>query len=213
MTVKSLHADVYDKGLEQISNSANWGGGVLTMALCVGAPANVTEASTLYPTGKRISSAISMAGIDLVLADKAGGGREVTVAAKAGVVEAMVNTLVDSGTAELGGVATLTDTDKTWVVDSLIGKTLKPVSGTGAGQASVITSNTATTATVENNWATQPDATTGYEVRQNMTLVIYDGGGAPRLLLVTDETNDQTMDVLNNPINVPSFTFGLAAPV
>ena len=213
MTVKVLHSDVYDKGLEQISNSANWGGGVLSMALCVGAPANVTEASALYPAGKRISSAIDLVGGDLVLANKAGGGREVTVATKAGVVDAIINTLIDSGTSESGGVNTLTDAQQAWVVDSLAGKILKLVANTGVGQAEVITSNTATIATVENNWVTPPDATTGYEVRQNMTLVIYDGGGTPRLLLVTDEVSDQTMDVLGNPINVPSFAFGLAAPV
>lgn len=87
--MKLFHQDIYDKGLEQVTNSANWAGGVLSLVVCEDPPSDFTDASTL-PTnatpGERVSSEIALAAGDLTLADKAGGGREVTVAAKSGTV-------------------------------------------------------------------------------------------------------------------------------
>lgn len=208
---KSLHNDVYDKGLEQISNSANWGGGVMSMTICAGAPANVTEASTLYPTGKRISTVIAMAGGDFSLGNKSGGGREITVSAKTDAAQVTV-VKADSGTATSGGANTLTDTGKAWTNNVHAGRIVKITGGTGSGQSGVIASNTATQLTVSVNWATPPDATSTYEIREDIVAAFYDGGGTPRLLAVTNESNDA--EVANGTtLNIPAQTIGISSPI
>lgn len=208
---KKFHNDVFDKGLEQVSNSANWGGGLLRQTLCVGEPADVTEASTLYPTGKRISDEIAMAGGDFALGDKAGGGREVTVGAKSGTIGANLP-IIDSGTATSGGATTLSDTSKAWSVNAHANKVVTIVAGTGSGQTRIIASNTSTQLTVSAAWDTNPDATSQYEIREDLHIAIYDGGASPRLLVVTDETSNQSL-TSGNPVNLPSWKFGHNDPV
>lgn len=208
---KQLHNDVFDLGLQQVSNNANWGGSVLSLVLCVGEPLSVAEASTIYPGGKRISDAIVMAGGDFVLGDRSAGGREVTVSAKSGTIQGSVP-IVDSGTASSGGVNTLTDITKAWGVDANAGKVLHIVGGTGSGQSERIVSNTATVNTIATNWVTQPDATSQYEIREDLHIALYDGGGTPRLLVVNDETSNQSL-TSGNPVNIPSWKFGASDPV
>lgn len=70
----------------------------------------------------------------------------------------------DTGTATSGGVNTLTDTSKTWVVNSFAGKTVTITFGLGLGQIMAIASNTATTITLVDNWVTAPDSTSIYVV-------------------------------------------------
>ena len=206
-----FHNDIFDKGLEQISNIANWGGGVLNMVVTVGHPANQTDASTAHPTGNRISNEIAMAGGDFTLADRSGGGREVTVAAKSD--SAIVNIpAIDTGTATSGSVSTLADTAKAWTVNAYANKMVKITAGTGVGQIRRIASNTATVATVATDWATAPDATSDYEILEDLHIAIYDGGGSPRLLAVHDISSDQAI-VSGNPINLNSFKLGHPDPV
>lgn len=208
---KSYHNDIMDKGLEQVSNSANWGGGVMYMAVCVGAPASVAEANTLYPTGKRISTEIAMAGGDFTLADRGAGGREVTVAAKTDAAQVNIPAL-DSGIAEAGSATTLTDTDKAWGANIYAGKIVKITAGTGVGQLKRIASNTGSILTVESAWATNPDATSEYVILEDLHAAIYDGSGTPRLLVVDDVSSDQEI-VNGNPLNISTFKFGFADPV
>lgn len=209
MSGKSFHNDVLDKGLEQFTVTGNWGGGVLKMTVCAGKPANVSEASTLYPTGKRASDEISIAGGDVSLGNRSGGGREVTVVAKSGTVGANVPAL-SNGTATAGSATTLTDSGKAWTVNAYAGKVARIVGGTGAGQAGYITSNTATQLTFSNTLATPLDNTSVYEIREDLHIAIYDGGGSPRLLYVGEETGDQVL-TSGNPLNVPQLKFGIAA--
>ena len=81
----SYHQDLYDLGLAQISTPANWQGGTLTLCVCKGAPTTRAEAATAFPTGKRVTAEVALAGADLTLANRAGGGREITTAQKTGV--------------------------------------------------------------------------------------------------------------------------------
>jgi hypothetical protein len=62
--------------------------------------------------------------------------------------------------------AVLTDTTKAWSTNQFAGRRVRIVSGTGAGQESLITSNTATALTISGVFGTAPDTTSNY--------VIYD---------------------------------------
>ena len=72
-----------------------------------------------------------------------------------------------SGTAQAGAAGTIQlAAASTFANDELNGNTIKITSGTGAGQSRVITDyvGATDTATVTPNWATNPDATSVYEV-------------------------------------------------
>jgi len=135
----------------------------------------------------------------------------VAVAAKTSAVGVNVP-LADMGTASAGGANTLTDGTKAWAVNGFAGKVLHITGGTGSGQAIEIASNTATQITVTTNWATPPDNTSTYEVRENLHVALYDGGATPRLLAVTDETTDQAL-TSGNPLNIAAWSFGFPNPV
>jgi len=75
----------------------------------------------------------------------------------------------DSGTASSGTANTLTDNSKGWGIDFWEPGAVVIVSGTGGGQVRRVTSNTADTITVTNNWSITPDNTSGYEVINTST--------------------------------------------
>lgn len=80
----TYHQDIYDKGLEQVSNNANWASSTLEITVCKGAPTSRAEAATaIGGGGKRVSSVRALAAGEVTLANRTGGGREVTIAAKA----------------------------------------------------------------------------------------------------------------------------------
>lgn len=70
----------------------------------------------------------------------------------------------DTGTATSGGTATLTDTSKNWAVNAFANAVVLITFGTGIGQIMKISSNTANTLTLANNWVTAPDATSQYTI-------------------------------------------------
>jgi hypothetical protein len=70
----------------------------------------------------------------------------------------------DSGAATGGSTTTLADTSKSWTANSLVGKAVWIVSGTGAGQSRFISSNTANTLTVGIPFNVAPDATSSYRI-------------------------------------------------
>jgi len=207
--MKKLHNDVRDKGLEQISNSANWGGGVMSMVVVMGNPATAAEASTLYPAGKRISDVVAMVGGDFVLGDKAGGGRETSVAAKSPNAAVTIAN-ADTGTATTGGAAVLNDTAKAWTLDEHLDWICAITAGIGAGQSEIIVSNAATQLTVANNWATPPDATSVYEIRPDIGVALYDGGGSPRVLSVANDSQDNEI-ASGTTMNIPAHAIGIGA--
>jgi hypothetical protein len=87
-----------------------------------------------------------------------------------GVIERVVRngSLVAASTATSGTTTTLVDSTKNWVVNSLVGKWVRFVSGTipaaGADRLRKITANTATQLTWVGTTTTAPDATTKYRV-------------------------------------------------
>lgn len=70
----------------------------------------------------------------------------------------------EKGTASAGGATTLTDASRAWETDRWKFTIVQIVGGTGAGQFRYITANTSTQLTVNAAWATNPDATSVYEI-------------------------------------------------
>jgi len=70
----------------------------------------------------------------------------------------------DGGTAEAGGLNTLTDNDKSWTAGQWTGGGIEITAGTGSGQKRDIASNTDKTITTTANWTTTPDATSVYSI-------------------------------------------------
>ncbi len=196
--------EIFHKGLEHVQLNAN-----VKMVLCKQAPADFTAASTLHPTGDRLSDVVTVLLGDMTLGDKAGGGRECNVAAKAGAVATGVNLpVLDSGTATSGGTNTLTDSGASFPDHT--DKAINIVAGTGAGQARIIQSNTATVVTVTDAWTTQPDATSEYQISWDLHYALYDSVGSA-LLYYSDETSNQGLTA-ENPINFEAFAFGMGDP-
>jgi len=207
---KTFNNDLFDKGLGEITAAAT--AGTLKLVLCSQQPLTLADASTLYDgtaNKYRLSDAIAVAAVDATLADRAGGGREITVAAKSGNIAATFNTNLDTGTATSGTTTTLSDTGKAWATNAYTDKVLKITGGTGSGQVGVIASNTSTVITLSAALATAPDATSTYEIVENLHYALYD---TTRLLMVSDETSDQSVTNAN-PVNFPSFKFGMSDPV
>ena len=79
--------------------------------------------------------------------------------------------------------STITDSTKSWTPDALIGKYLVISNGTGVGQVKKITDNDATTLTMENDFATAPDATSEYKIVDGVYL--YGRTGAFKVVETT----------------------------
>lgn len=209
---KEIHDDVRDSGLTQISAPANWGGGVMSMVMCMGRPADATDAATLYPAGKRVSDVIAMVDGDYTLQSRSGGGREVSVGAKSSTAAASVFAALVGGTATGGSATALVDTGIGWTVDEHVGWVCVITAGTGSGQREIIASNTIDVLVPENDWVTAPDATSVYDIRPDVCVVHYDGGGTPRVLVIVNESQDN--DVANaSTLNIPAHTVGLGPVV
>jgi len=73
-------------------------------------------------------------------------------------------TVADYGTATAGGATSLTNGNRNWTTNIFARRLIHIVSGTGAGQWRYVVSNTATVITVDAAWATNPDATSVYEI-------------------------------------------------
>jgi hypothetical protein len=103
-------------------------------------------------------------------------------------------TALASGTAQGGAASTIQlAAGETFSDNELNGNIVKVTSGTGAGQARVITAYTGATdtATVYPNWTTNPDATSVYEVVEgsvNLAAISLDGAAADNLELDYDGT-------------------------
>jgi len=68
------------------------------------------------------------------------------------------------GTVSSATANTLTDTTKSWTANAFTNSYVRITGGTGAGQTRLISSNTATTLTVSQNWTTTPNNTSTYEI-------------------------------------------------
>jgi hypothetical protein len=70
---------------------------------------------------------------------------------------------------------TIGNSSATWEVNAYQGKYVYLRKGTGAGQIRRIASNTATTLTIENVWATEPDGTTEFEIISQLSSFVATG--------------------------------------
>ncbi len=68
------------------------------------------------------------------------------------------------GTVSSATANTLTDNTKNWTANAFVRAYVRITGGTGAGQTRLISSNTATTLTVSQNWTTTPNTTSTYEI-------------------------------------------------
>jgi hypothetical protein len=82
--MKSYHPDIFDDGLSVLAGNAN-----LKQVVTAGVPATVTEASTAYPSGKRVSSVIDNGSLSIT--DGTGGTRKINTGAKSGAVAVTVS--------------------------------------------------------------------------------------------------------------------------
>lgn len=97
-----------------------------------------------------------------------------------------------TGTATGGGASVLTNSAKTWAVNTWANYQLRITGGTGAGQIRTIASNTGTQITVATPWTIQPDATSTYVIEGNDDFLYLMGNNAVTLYRYQISTNTWT---------------------
>lgn len=139
-------------------------------------------------------------------------GAKGTVASTITLYDAYQNTATAltpyTGTATAGSATTLTDSGRSWGVNSLAGLTLSITAGTGSGQSGTIASNTATTVTLTSALATPLDATSVYDVN-SAAIVPVSGAGWPvgkfvgkTLVIVAGTGSGQNATIVSNTSEV-----------
>lgn len=196
---KWAHSDALDNGLNAVKTNANVMHLVKTYA---------AADSYATVTGNSLGSA-SMASGDYTLGSS-GSDRTLTTASGKTATAGGNSTQYDSGTATAGGSTTLTDSGKSWGTNAQANRAVNIISGTGAGQARRIASNTGTVLTVDSAWATNPDATSVYRITDNLHLAFVDSANS-KVLLVTDETSNQVI-TSGNPLTFPSIVYTAQQP-
>lgn len=83
-----------------------------------------------------------------------------------------------TGTATAGGASTLTNSAKNWTANQWTNYQVRIMAGTGIGQVRNIASNTGTVLTTSAAWATNPDATSVYEITANEDYLYLLGNNA-----------------------------------
>jgi hypothetical protein len=96
------------------------------------------------------------------------------------------------GWASSGTATTLVDSTKNWNINQWLNCKVRVVSGTGIGNESTITSNTATTLTVASWGVATPDATTKYEILDAFGVVTTGGVSTT----ITDANKNWTTNIL-----------------
>lgn len=97
------------------------------------------------------------------------------------------------GWATSGTATTLVDSTKNWNINQYINCKVRIVSGTGIGNESTITGNTATTLTVASWGVATPDSTSKYEILETYG-VVTTGGSA--VATITDANKNWTTNIL-----------------
>jgi hypothetical protein len=96
------------------------------------------------------------------------------------VITPSLEATFDSGTASVSTTSNVV-TVKNWLTNCWTNYQVKILTGTGAGQYRLITSNTATTLTVGTVWTTAPDATSTYEITGDDDAIYIVGNGGVNL--------------------------------
>lgn len=167
----------------------NAGAGTITLNLTNAAPAAITNAHTFRITTGRffaMNAGTVAAGIFKVfdVATTAWTSLATTnLPASWGTDGKLVlaynfGEIYATGTATAGTANTLTNGAKTWTANQWTNYQIRITAGTGIGQIRTITSNTGTAITVSVNWATNPDATSVYEITANEDYLYLLGNNA-----------------------------------
>jgi hypothetical protein len=84
---------IRDEGLNRVAVSTNWTG-TLKLAICRTEPTTLEHATEQEGTltGKRVTEAFVVPAVNVTLADRGAGGREVTIPAEAAAANGLVNT-------------------------------------------------------------------------------------------------------------------------
>jgi hypothetical protein len=96
------------------------------------------------------------------------------------------------GTATSATSSTLVNSAKNWALNQWANSQVRIVSGTGAGQIRIVTSNTATTLTVP-TWTVTPDATSEYVIEGNDDYLYYMGSASVNLIRYSISSNTWTL--------------------
>jgi len=96
------------------------------------------------------------------------------------------------GTATSATSSTLVNSAKNWALNQWANSQVRIVSGTGAGQIRIVTSNTATTLTVP-TWTVTPDATSQYVIEGNDDYLYYMGSASVNLIRYSISSNTWTL--------------------
>lgn len=196
---KWVDSDVLDLGINRVKTNA------IVMHLL-----KTYAAADSYATVVANSIAnVSMASGDYTLGSS-GSDRTLTTAAGKSSTATGTSTQYDSGTATAGGASTLTDSAKAFTTNVHANRALYIVSGTGAGQARRIASNTGTVITVGTAWTTNPDATSVYRITDDLHIAFVDSTNS-KVLWVTDETSNQVVTA-GNTVNFPSLVYTANQP-
>lgn len=86
-----------------------------------------------------------------------------------GTTVALASTAVASATG-----TTLSVAGTPWAANQWVGKIVKILTGTGAGQHRKVNSNTTSQLTVDHSWAVTPDATSTFEIYDGIELLPFD---------------------------------------
>lgn len=133
---------------------------------------NATQGLRYYDVASNTwSAALSVTGVTATFATD---GRMVSTPGAFGPTFA-------TGTATAGAASTLTNSGKTWTTNQWANFQVRITGGTGAGQTRSISSNTGTVLTVSANWATNPDATSIYNIEGNDDYLYLMGNAAVAL--------------------------------
>lgn len=94
-----------------------------------------------------------------------------------------------SGSASSGSFTVVQDTSKAWVTNQWANFQIRLISGSGAGQARTITSNTSNTITVSGSFATSSAVGTTYAIEGNDEYLYLAGNGAVTMYRYSTLTN------------------------
>lgn len=96
-----------------------------------------------------------------------------------------------TGNATAGSATSITEAGQAWGINSFIRKVALIKSGTGSGQSAKVVSNTADTLTfAADAFATPPDATSVFELYDDLAIVYTDG---TQIIHAVDESTDKAV--------------------
>jgi len=113
----------------------------------------------------------------------------------------------DRGQASAGSATTLTDSSKAWTNDEHIGKILKIVGNTGAGQWREITDNDGTQISVSPAWKTNPDATSEYVIVADDNFTEITGHGLTGPITDIEVVKDVVYFCQGESVNIIRFNY------